>query len=85
MKRYWFKPKRFWGWFAAYYPVSREGWILTFLAAVAIALIFFSADRTSHLASDTLYGFFVGIVVVLLVLDIIIRLTSEYPRWWHKK
>jgi hypothetical protein len=81
-KTYWFRPKRFWGWFAAYYPVSREGWTIALAALFAVALIFSYVDRTSHSASDTLIGSAPGIIIVMLMFDLICFRTGEYPNWW---
>ncbi|MBI3685154.1 hypothetical protein HY250_02000 [Candidatus Azambacteria bacterium] len=57
MKQYWFRPKRFWGWWAAYYPVSWQGWAVFCVAALALLFTFARADADSHSASDTLIRF----------------------------
>ena len=82
---YWFKPKQFWKWFAAYYPVSWQGWVVTLLAAVSFLAVLARADRESHSVSDTFYGAFPGAVIVLLVFDLISFRTGEYPSWWRKR
>lgn len=83
-RKYWFRPKKFWGWFAAYYPVSREGWTIAGVAVLALALIFIHADRTSHSASDTFLASAPGGIIVLLIIDLICFRTGEYPNWWRK-
>ncbi len=84
-KKFWFKPKKFWGWFAAYYPVTKEGWIITLMALLSLALIFFRADSASHSVSDTFFGAAPGIVIVFLIFDLISFRTGEYPSWWKRK
>jgi len=84
-KTYWFKPKRFWRWFAAYYPVSLEGWAAMVLTLVALGLVFFLVDRTSHSVSDTFYAFAPWAVIILLAFDLISFRTGEYPSWWKKR
>ena len=83
-KKYWFRPKKFWGWFAAYYPASREGWTVTAAAILALVLIFLSADRASHSVSDTFFAAAPGGIIVLLIVDLICFRTGEYPSWWRR-
>jgi hypothetical protein len=83
-KKYWFRPKRFWGWFAAYYPASAEGWVLTLAAIFILVKIFLAVDEKSHSGSDTLIAFAPWFILIGLVLDIIMRKTGEYPAWWKK-
>ena len=84
MRKYWFKPKQFWRWFAAYYPVTKEGWITTIGAIAAIVYIAVGADAESHSISDTFFRMAPGVIVVLLIFDIISFRTGEYPAWWKK-
>jgi hypothetical protein len=83
--KYWFRPKKFWGWFAAYYPVSAEGWIITLASLTAFAATFFWIDQKSHSISDTLINFAPRAVLIFLVFDITTRLTGEYPSWWKNR
>jgi hypothetical protein len=83
-KKYWFKPKRFWGWFAAYYPVSAGGWAVTIIAFAVLVWKFREVDSKSHSGSDTLLAFAPWFILVGLALDIIMRKTGEYPAWWKK-
>ena len=85
MKPYWFKPKRFWGWFAPYYPVSWQGWgiALFFLVREAetagacprvvqplLYSEFVMIDSRSHSVSDTLYGISFWFVLTFILFDI---------------
>jgi hypothetical protein len=85
MKRYWFKPKQFWKWFAAYYPVTKEGWVVTIISVAILVVVFLFVDAQSHSASDTLYGIALPYIVVFLIFDIISFRKGEYPEWWKKR
>lgn len=85
MNQYWFKPKRFWKWFAAYYPASKEGMLITILALFLLAYSFIDADNASHSVSDTLYAFVPRALLILIIFDIITHVHGEYPWWWKKK
>ena len=83
--RYWFRPKRFLGWFAFYVPTSLGGWFATlFLLSFATAF-FFLIDRQSHSVSDTLINFAPYAVMLMLVFDILCFRLGEYPSWWRKE
>ena len=82
--RYWFKPARFWKWFAFYYPVSRAGWVATmFLVGLAV-MTFLLIDSRSHSGSDTLIGFAPWFIALASVFDLLCFRCGEYPSWWHK-
>ena len=81
---YWFKPKRFWKWFAFYYPVNLKGWIVTIVLFVFAVLIFCRIDSTSHSVSDTLFSFAPWIIGLMLIYDLLCFRTGEYPNWWKK-
>ena len=83
-EKYWFKPKQFWRWFAAYYPITKEGWITTIVAIAAIAYIAVGADAELRSVSDAFFKIAPGVIVVLLIFDIISFRTGEYPAWWKK-
>mgnify|MGYP003393539191 FL=1 len=71
MKKYWFKPKQFWKWFAAYYPVTKEGWIITTILGAILAAIFLFVDFQSRSLGETLYGIALPWIVIFLIFDII--------------
>ncbi|RJQ29064.1 hypothetical protein C4571_02275 [Candidatus Parcubacteria bacterium] len=85
MRHYWFKPKRFWKWFAAYYPVSKEGWAVSIVLGAAFLGVFCYVDARSHSASDTFYGVALPWIIVLLIFDIVSFRTGEYPGWWKRR
>jgi hypothetical protein len=85
MMRYWFKPKRFWRWFAAYYPIRWQGWLVTLGCAGLLVYAFTSADTASSSLSDALISFGPRAIVVLILFDAATRLAGEYPWWWKKK
>lgn len=80
---YWFKPKRFWWYFAAYYPVSWEGWIVTGMSIGSLIFLFRQIDEGSYSAGDTLIGFAPWLILVLIIFDIASRLAGQYPSWWR--
>lgn len=82
---YWFKPARFWKWFAFYYPISKEGWGVTiFLIGFAVVL-FLTIDSRSHSISDTLIGFAPWGIAIGAVFDLLCFRRGEYPSWWRRK
>ena len=83
-RAYWFKPKQFWGIFAAYYPVTWQGWLATFLFFAAAVSAFIAVDARSHSASDTLIGVAPTLIILMLIFDIISFRTGEYPSWWRR-
>ncbi len=85
MSPYWFKPKQFWKYFAAYYPATWQGWVLTGLLLVLAGLIFGKIDSTSHSVSDTLINFAPYAIMLGLLFDFICFRTGEYPAWWKKR
>lgn len=77
MDPYWFKPKRFWKVFAAYYPVTWQGFLITIvllLMALALCLVITSALFYS-----------LCLMVLGLTFDLICFRTGEYPSWWRKR
>ena len=83
--KYWFKPKKFWIWCAAYYPVSLGGWAISLLGVLALVSAFLYADSKSHSVSDTLYGFVPWMLIIFILLDIATRVKGEYPSWWKRR
>jgi hypothetical protein len=79
---YWFRPKRFWNHFAAFYPVRWEGWVI--LAAITLLILQVVdsvADRSISAATALLLAA-PPILVLMLIFDLITLQTGEYPRWW---
>jgi hypothetical protein len=68
----WFKK---FGWF--YIPTSIIGAVITLLVIAFCATVFITADRNSHSASDTLYGFFPYLVSAFTILFWIAGNTSK--------
>jgi len=83
-ERYWFRPAKFWGIFAAYYPVSNEGWFVTLIAAAVLWTVFCIAVAESHSLSDALLAAAPWSIVILLAFDLISFRMGEYPKWWEK-
>lgn len=84
-KKYWFRPARFWKWFAFYHPVSKEGWLATIILTFLFVKIFLIVDMNSHSVSDTLFAFAPWAMSILLIFDLLCFRTGEYPSWWRKK
>lgn len=83
--RFWFRPTRFWKYFACYSPSSIEGWLATgILFGVGVAL-FLVIDQRSHSASDTLIAFAPWGIALLAEYDILCLHLGEYPSWWRKR
>jgi len=85
MTPYWFKPKRFWKYFAAYYPATRQGWLITGLLLLCTLAIYWKIDLTSQSLADTWLNFAPYAVVLGLLFDFICLRTGEYPTWWKKR
>ncbi len=84
-QKYWFKPRRFWHWFAAYYPSSWQGWLVSIISIILLAYMFRRIDSQSHSVSDTLIGFSGWVVLWLFIMDVLTRIKGEYPSWWRKR
>jgi len=74
MKKIWFKRKQYgWGW----YPYSKEGWIVTIIAVLAILVIGLNYGGTPY--------FIPSVIAIALILILIARKTGEEPKWsWGK-
>lgn len=82
--KYWFRPKRFWNWFAAYYPSSVEGWAVTISLIVFAVVIFLHIDKNSHSVSDTLISFTPWVLAFFVIFDLFCFRKGEYPSWWRR-
>ena len=85
INKYWFRPKRFWKWFAAYYPASWQGWLVVYLAMAGLGHALRLAEESSPLALDRLFYFAPYFFGILIAFDLLTRLTGEYPAWWKKQ
>lgn len=85
MRTYWFKPKRFWKWFAAYYPVTWEGWAVSLVTIALLAYAFLVVNADSHSASDSIVEVAKSTMATLLLFDVVTLRTGEYPSWWKKR
>lgn len=81
---YWFRPKRFWRYFAFFVPASIKGWIFSVVLFAATILAFVYIDSNSHSISDTLLNFSPWLVIILVISDIFTLKFGEYPYWWKK-
>jgi hypothetical protein len=81
---YWFQPKKFWKWFAFYYPTSREGWGVTLVLVLLAVKLFLFIDARSHSGSDTLISFAPWAIALLAIFDMLCFRHGEYPSWWRK-
>lgn len=78
----WFKPKRFWKYWAAYYPVSWHGWAITLLLVTSLFLIYITiAVRTSS-QIIILARFLPFVCIALLIYDHFSLSRGLYPSWW---
>ena len=84
IKKYWFKPARFWKYFAFYYPVSLVGWAVLYVFIMMLIRIFIIFNKTSHSISDLLISAAPWVILAMVVFDIFCRAFSEYPSWWKK-
>ena len=77
-EKYWFKAKRYgYGWT----PVSREGWLVTFIYIGALMYAGFRVERTNDVPS-----FLMFVCVSTAVLFLIGWKTGERPRWqWGER
>jgi len=81
--KYWFKPARFWKWFAAYYPVSWEGWLASAVLVIIGAMVFCIIERGAHSVSETILLFAPWAIALFLMFDMLCFRRGEYPAWWR--
>ncbi|MBI4090807.1 MAG: hypothetical protein HY422_02180 [Candidatus Komeilibacteria bacterium] len=78
MRKPWFKKKHSdWSW----YPASWHGWLLSILYVSFTVFSFWSVDRVSHSASDTLIAFFPRLLIATALIVWISAAMGEKPRW----
>jgi len=83
--QYWFRPKRFWRFFAAYYPATKEGWVVTLIIVAVAVGVFRVVDNSSHSVSDTLMQCAPWAIALGIVFDFACFRFGEYPSWWRRK
>jgi len=84
-KKYWFKPARFWKYFAFYYPVSYWGYFITLTCLWILVKVFWLLNLSTHSVSDLLINFSPWVIVVMIIFDIFCRIFGEFPYWWRKR
>ncbi|MEI7749999.1 MAG: hypothetical protein WCJ25_03270 [Candidatus Moraniibacteriota bacterium] len=84
-KHYWFRPARFWKWFAFYHPTSKEGWIATGILLFLGFGAFLSVNASSHSVSDMLLAFAPWFIAIASVFDLLCFRFGEYPGWWRRE
>ena len=82
---YWFRPLRFWGVFALYYPVSRKGFIATAFLVAPLVLLFLFIESQELSLFDTLFQFAPWAIAFGAIFDLLCFRFGEYPSWWYKK
>lgn len=83
--RRWFRPARFWNYFAAYYPISWEGWTVVLFALATVVVIFYTLEESIHSFLQSGLIIIPVVLFVALILDVIMRTKDEYPWWWRHK
>jgi hypothetical protein len=83
--KYWFRPKRVFGWFAFYVPTSLGGWIITLMLLLIAAATFLFVDARSGGGSETVQNFAPWAIALMLIFDLLCFRLGEYPSWWRKK
>jgi hypothetical protein len=81
----WFRPKRFLHYFAAYYPVTWQGWLIFLGSIAALTKIFIELNFAAHTLGDTLLNFSLPAIATFALFDICTLHFGEYPNWWKKK
>jgi hypothetical protein len=82
--KYWFKPLRFWKWFACYYPASFAGWMAAIFLFLALVLSYLFAGSAAQSLTEKLLAFAPWALVILLLFDLLCFRFGKYPSWWKK-
>lgn len=82
--KYWFKPARFWNYFAAYYPASKEGWVITVLLLLSASVIFWCEYILTSSLYDAVTEFGPWGVIIMMIFDSLCFRRGQYPHWWKK-
>lgn len=84
-KKYWFRPARFWKWFAFYYPASQRGWAVTLILLGIGGLVFAWIESGSDSRMETVVSFLPWGIALMAVFDMLCFRHGEYPSWWRKR
>ena len=85
MGNYWFRPKQFWYWFAAYYPSSWQGWAVSICLGAILVLDIGWVVNVFGVNCLSLLLVLPVTIVLAIVFDIFCRVRGEFPSWWRKK
>ncbi len=81
----WFKPKQFWKHWAAYYPVSWQGWTVTCMIFIPLIIIWILiVTRTSSIIL-CIIRFLPFFLIALILYDNTTLKRGTYPSWWKGK
>lgn len=81
----WFKPKRFWKYWAAYYPVTWHGWAVTIIMITLLLIIYIMIAVKSSSQSIIIARFLPFLCIALIYYDRVTLKRGLYPSWWGKK
>lgn len=81
---YWFRPKRFWKYWAFYVPTNTRGWLVTIVFFLVAVTLFRLIDEKSHSVADTLLAFAPWAIALMALYDLLCLRMGEYPAWWKK-
>ncbi len=83
--QYWFRPKKFWKFFAFYYPTSLSGWLATAILFMIGLSSFQLSQIDSNSPLETLLRFAPWLIAIFALYDLLCFRFGEYPSWWRKK
>jgi hypothetical protein len=84
-KVYWFRPLKFWGVFAFFYPSSREGIIVTLVLSTVLIFLFCFIKDVTTTTFELLFWFTPWCIAFGAIYDMLCFRFGEYPSWWQKK
>jgi hypothetical protein len=84
-KNYWFKPLRFWGVFAFYYPASSRGWLATALLLTAITKLGIFVYFSTYSVLEKWAVFLPWLLFSMVLYDLLCFRFGQYPNWWKRK
>lgn len=81
----WFEPVRFWSHWAAFYPVSWQGWMVTILIFVPLLIIYWLIIVRTTDFTLALMRFLPFLVIAFIFYDSVTLKRGSYPSWWTEK